>query len=70
VSDVQFKVLSRLILHLVDTFPCMGGATLTLLEVPHVDYKLKLLGCPLDLMSLPGIKDVFRWAVQVGGLAL
>jgi len=64
VSDVQFKVLSRVILHLVDTFPCMGGATVSLLEVPHFDFKLQLFGCPVDLMSLPGVKWAVRYATQ------
>ena len=65
VSDVQFKVLSRVMLHLVDTFPCMGGATVSLLEVPHFDFKLQLFGCPVDLMSLPGVKWAVRYATQV-----
>ena len=43
VSNIQFKVLARTTLLLVDTLPCIGGATLTLLDVPHIDFKLKAL---------------------------
>jgi hypothetical protein len=40
---VQYKLLTRVELRLVDTFPCLGGATVTLLDVPHIDYKLRLM---------------------------
>ena len=43
VSDVQYKLLVRLTLLLVDTIPCIGGATLALLDTPHIDFKLKVL---------------------------
>jgi Ca2+-dependent lipid-binding protein len=42
VSDIQYKLLVRITLSLVDTVPCIGGATLSLLAPPHVDYKLRL----------------------------
>lgn len=41
-SDIQYKLLVRITLSLVDTVPCIGGATLSLLAPPHVDYKLRL----------------------------
>ncbi|KAI8467075.1 MAG: C2 domain-containing protein [Monoraphidium minutum] len=63
VSDVQFKILTRITLALVDTIPCIGGATVTLLDVPHVDFKLRVLG-GFDMMSLPGIKDAVRAAIS------
>jgi len=43
VSDVQFKVLTRITLNCVDTIPCIGGADVTLLDVPHIDFKLRCL---------------------------
>lgn len=39
VRDIQFKVLARCILHMVDVMPCIGGATVSLLDTPHVDFK-------------------------------
>ncbi|GBF88447.1 hypothetical protein Rsub_01160 [Raphidocelis subcapitata] len=63
VSDIQYKLLLRITLALVDTIPCIGGATVSLLELPHIDYKLRVLG-GIDLMSLPGVKNAFRWTIQ------
>lgn len=45
-SDVQYKMLARITLALVDTIPCIGGATVTLLDLPHVDFKLRLMVRP------------------------
>jgi Ca2+-dependent lipid-binding protein len=39
VRDIQFKVIARCILHMVDVMPCIGGATVSLLDKPHVDFK-------------------------------
>lgn len=39
VRDIQFKVIARCILHMVDVMPCIGGATVSLLSAPHVDFK-------------------------------
>ena len=66
VSDVQYKVLSRVTLSLVDTIPCIGGAQLSLLEVPHMDFKLRVLG-GVDMMAVPGVKDATRWVISVRG---
>ena len=41
VSDVQFKFLARLTIKpLIETLPCIGGVTLTLLEEPNVSEAL------------------------------
>ena len=65
VSDIQFKVLARVSLEpLVDTIPCIGGASVSLLEVPHFDMKLRLFNGP-DMMALPGIKDAVRAIIKV-----
>jgi hypothetical protein len=39
VRDIQFKCNARCILHMVDVMPCIGGATVSMLSVPHVDFK-------------------------------
>jgi Ca2+-dependent lipid-binding protein len=67
VSNIQFKVLSRIILHMVDTFPCIGGATVTLLSVPHWDATVKVFGCPIDMMALPGVKFIANYITEVCG---
>jgi hypothetical protein len=43
-----------------------GGVTISLLEAPHVDLSLKLFW-GIDLMALPGIKEVVRAAIAVRG---
>jgi hypothetical protein len=64
VSDVQFKARARVTLSpLVDTLPCIGGVTLSLLDVPHVDFKLRLFNGP-DLMAFPGVQDATRAAIS------
>lgn len=64
VSDVQFKVLARVTLTpLVDTIPCIGGVTISLLEIPHVDFKLRLFNGP-DVMAFPGVKEVTRGVIS------
>ena len=64
VSDVQFKARARITLSpLVDTLPCIGGVTLSLLDVPHVDFKLRLFNGP-DLMAFPGVQDATRAAIS------
>jgi Ca2+-dependent lipid-binding protein len=62
-SDAQFKARARVTLcPLVDTFPCIGGVTLSLLDVPHFDFKLRLFGGP-DVMAFPGVKEATRAAI-------
>jgi len=39
VRDIQFKCNARMVLHMVDVMPCIGGATVSLLSTPHVDFK-------------------------------
>eukprot|EP00878_Enallax_costatus_P009636 GHUV01010067.1.p1 GENE.GHUV01010067.1~~GHUV01010067.1.p1 ORF type:complete len:515 (+),score=110.80 GHUV01010067.1:357-1901(+) len=63
VSHVQFKVISRIVLNMVDTIPCIGGATVSLLDVPHVDFRLSIFNGP-DMMALPGIKFATRWITR------
>ncbi|KAF5832806.1 hypothetical protein DUNSADRAFT_11179 [Dunaliella salina] len=64
VSNLQMKVETRITVKpLVDTFPCVGGWTVSLLKVPLVDMNLKsFLG--IDLMSLPGIKFAVNYVLE------
>ncbi|KAL1201478.1 Synaptotagmin-3 [Cardamine amara subsp. amara] len=52
--DFQFFATMRVALKpLVPTFPCFGMVVVSLMEKPHVDFGLKVLGG--DLMSIPGL---------------
>uniref|UniRef100_A0A0E0JQB9 Synaptotagmin n=2 Tax=Oryza punctata TaxID=4537 RepID=A0A0E0JQB9_ORYPU len=52
VLDLQAFVLPRITLKpLVPTFPCFANILVSLMEKPHVDFGLKLLGA--DVMAIP-----------------
>ncbi|KFK24870.1 hypothetical protein AALP_AA8G035600 [Arabis alpina] len=52
--DLQFFAIMRVALKpLLPTFPCFGTVVVSLMEKPHVDFGLKVLGG--DLMSIPGL---------------
>nr|GMC47838.1 synaptotagmin-2-like [Ipomoea batatas] len=54
VLDLQVFALPRITLKpLVPSFPCFAKILVSLMEKPHVDFGLKLLGA--DLMSIPGL---------------
>ncbi|OIW14713.1 hypothetical protein TanjilG_33055 [Lupinus angustifolius] len=54
VVDLQVFVAPRITLKpLVPSFPCFANIYVSLMEKPHVDFGLKLLGA--DLMSIPGL---------------
>ena len=58
------KVTSRMTLRpLVDTLPCMGAVTVTLIEAPYIDFALHLFS-RFDLMLLPGVRDVANYFLQ------
>eukprot|EP00882_Tetradesmus_deserticola_P015191 GHRQ01016176.1.p1 GENE.GHRQ01016176.1~~GHRQ01016176.1.p1 ORF type:complete len:457 (+),score=182.70 GHRQ01016176.1:470-1840(+) len=61
-SQIQYKALVRVVLNMVDTIPCIGGATLSLLAPLHFDAKLRLFNGP-DVMALPGVKQAANWAM-------
>lgn len=46
---------------LVETIPCLGAVTISLLEVPTVDLALMLIN-KMDIMALPGL----NMAVNLG----
>ncbi|KAG0488503.1 hypothetical protein HPP92_007314 [Vanilla planifolia] len=54
IIDLQVFALPRITLKpLVPSFPCFANIIVSLMEKPHVDFGLRLLGA--DLMSIPGI---------------
>lgn len=54
VVDLQVFACPRITLKpLVPTFPCFAKILVSLMEKPHVDFGLKLLGA--DAMSIPGL---------------
>ncbi|XVE67150.1 hypothetical protein DITRI_Ditri08aG0137800 [Diplodiscus trichospermus] len=54
VVDLQVFALPRITLKpLVPSFPCFANIFVSLMEKPHVDFGLKLIGA--DLMSIPGL---------------
>ncbi|CAN1307643.1 SYT1 [Linum perenne] len=54
VLDLQVFASPRITLKpLVPTFPCFAKIYVSLMEKPHVDFGLKLVGA--DLMSIPGV---------------
>lgn len=54
VVDLQIFAVPRITLKpLVPSFPCFAKIQVSLMEKPHVDFGLKLLGA--DVMSIPGL---------------
>ncbi|KAK3157893.1 hypothetical protein QOZ80_2AG0129850 [Eleusine coracana subsp. coracana] len=54
VIDLQVFAVPRITLKpLVPSFPCFAKILVSLMEKPHVDFGLKLLGA--DLMAIPGL---------------
>ncbi|CAN7069732.1 unnamed protein product [Brassica rapa subsp. trilocularis] len=52
--DLQIFAIMRVALKpLLPTFPCFGAVVVSLMEKPHVDFGLKVLGG--DIMSIPGL---------------
>jgi len=58
VGDVQVRAVARISLRpLVEELPCLGGAEVSLLELPHYDLSLRLVN-RVDVMRLPGVKPL------------
>lgn len=54
---------------LVDTLPCLGAVTVSLLDPPYIDLSLSLIG-GINLMALPGLREgVFAAANMVSARA-
>lgn len=48
---------------LVDTLPCLGAVSISLLDPPHLDVSLQIFG-GLDLMLLPGLREAVHFAIH------
>uniref|UniRef100_A0A2C9W0F0 C2 domain-containing protein n=1 Tax=Manihot esculenta TaxID=3983 RepID=A0A2C9W0F0_MANES len=63
VLDLQVFALPRITLKpLVPSFPCFAKIYVSLMEKPHVDFGLKLVGA--DLMSIPGLYRVIQEIIK------
>ncbi|XP_020586414.1 synaptotagmin-2 [Phalaenopsis equestris] len=63
VIDLQVFAIPRITLKpLVPSFPCFAKIYVSLMEKPHVDFGLRLLGA--DLMSIPGIYTVVQEIIK------
>ncbi|XP_068639958.1 synaptotagmin-1-like [Aristolochia californica] len=71
VVDLQVFAIPRITLKpLVPSFPCFAKIFVSLMEKPHVDFGLKLLGA--DVMSIPGLYSMVQEIIkdQVGNMYL
>ncbi|GMH23654.1 hypothetical protein Nepgr_025497 [Nepenthes gracilis] len=71
VVDLQVFAHPRITLKpLVPSFPCFANIYVTLMEKPHVDFGLKLVGA--DFMSIPGLYRFVQEKIkdQVGNMYL
>ncbi|XP_065637156.1 synaptotagmin-3 isoform X2 [Quercus suber] len=69
--DVQLFAAPRIILKpLVPTFPCFASVAVSLMEKPHLDFGLNLLGG--DVMAIPGVYQYVQDTIkkQVASLYL
>ena len=64
VSNFQFKALARITIPMVETLPCLGGVTISLLEEPWIDFDLNILDMA-DIMALPGVHLAVRTAIKL-----
>ncbi|RZB79336.1 Synaptotagmin-1 isoform B [Glycine soja] len=63
VVDLQVFLLPRITLKpLVPSFPCFANIYVSLMEKPHVDFGLKLIGA--DLMSIPGVYRIVQELIK------
>ena len=62
---VQMRAVSRItIAPMVETLPCVGGVSVTLLEAPYFDAAFRLINS-IDILSMPGIHDAVQFAAKV-----
>jgi C2 domain/Synaptotagmin-like mitochondrial-lipid-binding domain len=64
VSNFQFKALARITIPMVETLPCLGGVTISLLEEPWIDFDLNIVDMA-DIMALPGVPLAVRTAIKL-----
>jgi Ca2+-dependent lipid-binding protein len=65
IGDIQFKALARITIKpLVETLPCVGGVTISLLEEPTVNCDFAI-GESADLLSIPGVPLAIKTAIKI-----
>lgn len=65
VANIQFKALTRITIKpLVETLPCFGGVTVSLLETPHFNMDLKICDS-WDIMAFPTVPAIVSAAIKV-----
>ncbi len=72
VGDAQVRAVARISLRpLVEELPCLGGAEVSLLGLPHYDLSLRLVN-RIDIMRVPGVKQLVDFVVAkvVGDMLL
>lgn len=63
VTDIVMKAESRITIKpLVETLPCLGSVSVSLLKEPFVDLSVMVIN-RLDLMALPIVRDIVQKAV-------
>lgn len=64
VRNVQFRALARIVVApLVESLPCVGGVSVTLMEAPHIDAEVRVAGSP-DLGALPFVPAAMMVAMR------
>lgn len=64
--DVQAFATARITLkHLVPMFPCFSKVVISLMDKPHIDFGLKLLGG--DVMAIPGLYGFVQCCEEASG---
>ena len=67
---LQLKARARITLKpLVETIPCLGSVTISLLESPTVDLALMLIN-QLDIMAFPGLNLAANLVLKMVSLML
>lgn len=53
---------------IVESLPCVGGVSLTLLKSPHFDASFRIAGS-FDFMALPFLHEAIQYGTKVGPIA-
>eukprot|EP00803_Ostreobium_quekettii_P010414 evm.model.scf_2737EXC.1 EVM.evm.TU.scf_2737EXC.1 scf_2737EXC:263-9582(+) len=72
IRNIQLHAVARITIRpLVETLPCLGAVHISLLDPPHLDMTLTLIN-NLDLMALPGVKELVNGIAQsvIGNMML
>jgi hypothetical protein len=60
VSNVQLRAVSRITLSpIVETLPCVGGVSISLLKAPYFDASFSMIS-GLDIMALPFVHEAIK----------